>query len=164
MTSGSVPPAGAGYSILLLLHVAAAVVGFGALAATGVQAARVRRGPGQESAAALRRYFRPGTNWAARALYGVPLLGAGLLVDSKGAWDAGDGWVVAGLVLWLAATVLAEAVVWPGERRIQVLVTDRWDDPAATGALQRDCTRVAVASGLLLAVFVAAVVVMAAKP
>ena len=163
MTSGSVAPTGAGYSVLLLLHVAAAVVGFGAVALTGVQAARARGGPSR-AADAVRRYFRPGTNWAARALYAVPVLGIGLLADSGGAWDAGDGWVVAGLALWLVATVLAEAVVWPGERRVQRLVTDRWDDPAAAGALARACRRVVVSTVLVAAVFVAAVVVMVGKP
>ena len=164
MTSGSVPPAGAGYSILLLLHVAAAVVGFGTVAVTGLQAGRLRRGADQPGAAGLRRYFRPGTNWAARALYAVPLLGFGLLADSGGAWDAADGWVVAGLGLWLVAAVLAEVVLWPAERRIQRRVADGWDDPSEATALARDCRRAAVTSALLLAVFLAALVVMTAKP
>src|ERR1700676_5507430 len=38
-------PTGALYSTLLLLHVLCAVVGFGTMVATGVQAARARRGP-----------------------------------------------------------------------------------------------------------------------
>ena len=158
------PPAGAGYSILLLLHVAAAVVGFGAVALTGVQAARARRGPGQPAAAALRRYFRPGTNWPARALYAVPVLGFALVADSGGAWEAGDSWVVAGLVLWLAATVLAEVAVWPGERRLQLVVSERWDDPGAAGDLEAASRRVVASSAVLVAVFVAALVVMVGKP
>lgn len=157
-------PQGAGYSALLVLHVAAAVVGFGTLATTGVQAARARRGPAGPGADGVRRYFRPGVNWAGRTLYLVPALGFGLLADSAGAFDAGDGWVVAGLLLWLVAAAVAEAVVWPGERRIQSLVSERWDDPAARPALDRHCRRVSVASALLAAVFVAAVVVMVAKP
>ncbi|MDE3085917.1 MAG: DUF2269 family protein [Acidobacteriota bacterium] len=164
MTSGSVPPAGAGYSVLLLLHVAAAVVGFGAVAVTGVQAARLRRGSNDPGAPGLRRYFRPGTNWAARALYAVPVLGFGLIADSGGAWDATDGWVMAGLGLWLAGAVLAEVVLWPAERRIQRRVAHHWDDRAEAEPLARDCGRAAVASALLLAVFLAALVVMTAKP
>jgi uncharacterized membrane protein len=157
-------PEGPAYSVLLLLHVAAALVGFGALAVTGLQAARARRGPGQPGAPGLRRYFRPGVNWAGRSLYLVPVLGFALLADSGGAFDPGDAWVVAGLVLWLAAASVAEAVVWPGERRIQLVVSSRWDDPAAAGALARECRRVAAASAVLVAVFVAAVVIMVGKP
>lgn len=157
-------PEGPGYSILLLLHVAAGVVGFGALAITGLQAARVLRGPAQPGAEALRRYFRPGVNWVGRALYAVPVLGFALLADSRGAFHAGDGWVVAGLGLWLAALSGAEAVVWPGERRIQLMVTQRWDDPAVLPLLERECRRVAAVSAALTGVFVAAVVVMVGKP
>jgi uncharacterized membrane protein len=157
-------PTGPGYSVLLILHVGLAVVGFGALAATGFQAARLRRGLARPGTEALRRYFRPGVNWPARALYGVPVLGFALVADSGGAFSVGDGWVLSGLVLWLVATVVAEAVVWPGERRIQLLVTERWDDPAAGPVLERECRRVTAASGLLATVFVVAMVIMVGKP
>lgn len=157
-------PTGALYSILLLLHVAAAVVGFGAVVLTGIQAARVRRGPSQPGAEALRRYFRPGVNWAGRTLYVVPVVGFALVADSGGAFDASDGFVVGGLVLWLMATVLAEALVWPAERRIQAVVTERWDDPAVRPTLERDCLLARTAAVVLAGVFVAAVVVMVGKP
>ncbi|MHB8681333.1 MAG: hypothetical protein ACYDA2_04465 [Acidimicrobiales bacterium] len=157
-------PTGAGYSVLLLLHVAAALVGYGALAVTGYQAARARRGPGQLGSDAVRRYFRPGVNWAGRALYAVPVLGFALVADSNGAFTSGQEFVVAGLVLWLAAAAAAEGVVWPAERRIQLVVTERWDDPAVAATLLRDCQRVVVGSVALSVLFVAAVVIMFGKP
>jgi uncharacterized membrane protein len=94
----------------------------------------------------------------------VPVLGFALAADSNDAVMVGDGWVVAGLLLWLAAAVVAEILVWPGERRIQALVTERWDDDAARPELERTCLVVAAASASLAGVFVAAVVVMVAKP
>ena len=157
-------PEGPGYSVLLVAHVAAAVVGFGALATTGLQAARARRGPGVPAAEGVRRYFRPGVNWPARTVYAVPVLGFALAADSNGAVMIGDGWVVAGLLLWLAAAVAAEAVVWPGERRIQAIVSAQWDDPAIRAELDRTCRQVTAASAVLVGVFVAAVVLMVAKP
>ena len=157
-------PQGPAYSLLLILHVAAALVGFGAVAITGVQAARVRRGPAQPGAAGLRRYFRPGVNWAGRTLYAVPVLGFALVADSSGNFDAGDAWVVAGLALWLAAATVAETVVWPGERRIQLLLSTRWDDVAVAPTLDRECRRVAGASAAVIGVFVAAVIIMVGKP
>ncbi len=157
-------PEGPGYSLLLVLHVAFAVVGFGILATTGVQALRARRGPGQAGADGLRRYFRPGVNWAGRTLYLVPVLGFGLLADSSGAFDAADAWVIAGLALWVTSAVLAELLVWPGERRLQRIVSERWADPGARQALEQQCTRVAVTSAVLTGLFVAAVAVMVAKP
>ena len=43
----------------------------------------------------VRRYFRPGVNWAGRALYGVPVFGFSLIATSNGAFSSGDGFVVA---------------------------------------------------------------------
>lgn len=157
-------PTGALYSVLLLLHVAAAVVGFGALAVTGLQAARARRGPAQPGAGSLRRYFRPGINWPGRALYAVPVLGFALVADSRGAFDSGDTFVVVGLVLWATATAVAETVLWPAERRIQEMVTKRWADDATRRPLERDCSLVAVTAAALTGVFVVAFVVMVGKP
>jgi hypothetical protein len=166
-------PKGAVYSILLLLHVAAAVIGFGALALTGVQARRAGRGPAGAGSDGVRRFFRPGINWAARALYAVPVFGFALISSSAGAFSTQDGFVVAGLILWALATVVAEVVVWPGERRIQMVVSTGWDatDPTAAepgpdteGRFAQDCRRVVLACGLLSAVFVAAAVLMVAQP
>ena len=157
-------PTGALYSVLLLAHVAAAVIGFGALAVTGVQAGRARAGPAQPGADAVRRYFRPGVNWPGRVVYGVPVLGFALVADSRSAFDAGDGFVVIGLVLWALSVAVAEAVLWPAERRIQETVTERWGDDGVRGQLRRDCTVVARASAMLVALFVLSVVVMVGKP
>ena len=156
-------PTGALYSTLLLLHVLCALVGFGAVGVTGIQAARVRRGPSVPGAAGVRRYFRPGVNWMGRALYGVPVCGFCLLAASDGAFRAGDGFVVAGLVLWATAAVVAEAVVWPVERRIQQALARRWEDDGDP-RLDGDCRRASAAAALLGVVVVAATVLMIAKP
>ena len=157
-------PTGALYTSLLLLHVLCAVVGFGTLVVTGVQAARARRGPSAPGADGVRRYFRPGVNWAGRALYGVPAFGFSLIAASDGAFRAGDGFVVVGLIVWLVSTLLAEVVVWPGERRIQVEVTGRWGEVDVARALDRECRRVAAAAAGLAVLFIAATVIMVGKP
>jgi uncharacterized membrane protein len=170
MTAGDVlgaahpAPTGPLYSVLLLLHVGCAVVGFGAMVLTGIQAARARRGPGSPAAGSVRRYFRPGVNWAGRFVYGVPVFGFALIGASSGAFDAGDGFVVVGLLIWVAAVVLAELVVWPGERAVQSEITERWDDPAGAAAVERACRRLTVSASVLAALFAAATVVMVGKP
>ena len=120
----------------------------------------------------MRRYFRPGVNWAGRALYGVPVFGVALLGASAGAFEAGDGFVVVGMALWLLAAVMAEAVVWPDERRVQAALPGLWarhpgaDGAGAdgAGAFDRTCRRLALSAVVLAFVFVAAVVVMVGKP
>jgi len=161
---GAAVPTGPGYSILLVLHVACAVISLGTVTTTGVQAWRARSGPAGPTAEGVRRYFRPGVNWAARALYGVPVFGFVLLGVSRGTFFVGDTFVVVGLGLWLTAAVGAEAVVWPGERRVQALVTERWGDPAAEALLERECRRLAAGAALVATVLVAAFVIMVGKP
>lgn len=157
-------PTGAVYTILLMVHVLCAVVGFGTMVVTGVQAARARRGPSAPGADGVRRYFRPGVNWAGRTLYGVPVFGFALIAASDGAFSSGDGFVVVGLLVWLLATLVAEVVVWPGERRIQAGLMARSGDGETAPALERDCRQVATAAAVLGVLFVAATVFMIGKP
>ncbi|MDA8184457.1 MAG: hypothetical protein ACYCUF_06575 [Acidimicrobiales bacterium] len=154
-------PTGPSFDLLLVAHVASAFIGFGVVAITGIQAFRARVGfaaltPG------LRRYFRPGTNWLGRVVFLVPVLGAALVLDSGGTFGFGDTFVVAGIVLWAASAVLAEIVLWPGERHIQALVSG--EPLADPGELERSCRRASLAAAAITAMFVAAVVLMVTRP
>jgi len=154
-------PTGIGYTLLLIAHIAAAVVGFAALFFTGFEASKARQGPRAKGADAVRRYFRPGVNWAARVLYLVPVLGFALLADSGGAFDLSDSFVLIGLVLWFAAIAIAEALVWPAEKRIQDVVASEWQ---ASDAFTKDCNVVVVSTCVLAIIFVFALVIMFGKP
>jgi uncharacterized membrane protein len=150
---------GAAYDLVLLAHVLTALVGFGAIGMAGIFAQVLcRRGPGSE---AVRRYYRPGTNWAGRILFVVPVLGVALVVMSRGGWSFSDGWVVIGLILWAAAAVTSELILWPAERALQQLVADGTFEVGEHRSLGRRVT--AVAAGLVV-VFVVAVFVMVSKP
>ena len=162
-------PSGAAFDVVLLLHVACAVAGLVTTVAAAATATRLRRllrasAPLPEP---LRRYFRPGVNWAGRSVYGIPVFGFALLAMSQGAYALGDGWVLAGLVLFAAVALLAEGVLWPAERRLQAAVGD-----AGTGAAplhgahstERDATAMVRAAGGALVLLVAGMVVMVAQP
>ena len=154
------------FDLLLVGHVACTLVGFGALATSGVQASRLLRcgtaGPGPT----LLAYFAPGVNWAGRAVYGVPLFGFALLADSGGHLRLGQGWAVAGLALWGLAAVLAEGFLWPAERRIQsVLAAQRHAERAPMSVpVRRDCRVVGCSGACLAVIFVVATVLMVARP
>lgn len=126
------------YDLLLVLHVAAGLIGFGGCAVTGYYAALGRqllepkgldRAPSSKSdvsGAEWRRrwilvetYFRPATNWIERLVLLVPLFGLGMLAlgDHRG-FDQLWPWI--GLSLWVVAVGAASGLLWPGERRIQV--------------------------------------------
>jgi len=148
----------AGYDIVLLAHVLSALIGFGTvLVAGGYALALMHSGPGSE---AVRRYYRPGVNWAGRILFLVPVLGVVLIAMSDGAWSFSDGWISTGLALWAVTAVSGELVLWPGERRLQVAV----GAPGSAPDLRSECLRVIATSAVLLAVLITATVVMVAKP
>jgi hypothetical protein len=158
MLAASQPSRNAAYDLVLLAHVLSALVGFGAVVVAGFSAlALMRSGPPTE---ALRRYYRPGVNWAGRILFLVPVFGAVLIALSQGQWSYSDGWVGAGLVLWAFAAVVAEMALWPAERRLQTAV----GDPSSALGVRSQCLRVVVLAGVLFAVLVIACVVMVAKP
>jgi hypothetical protein len=80
-------PDGAAFDIVLLLHVACVVVGLVTTATAAATATRLRRllGSPIPLPAPLRRYFRPGVNWAGRTVYGIPVFGFALVAMSQGA-------------------------------------------------------------------------------
>ncbi|HVX21269.1 MAG TPA: hypothetical protein VHB02_07970 [Acidimicrobiales bacterium] len=123
-------PTGAAFDAVLLLHVLCAVVGFGTVVASAVQAGRLRSVRSAPVPAGLRSYFAPGVNWAGRTLYGVPVFGFVLLAMSDGFFHLADGWVLWGFVLWVAAIFVAEGVLWPAERRVQSALAGGGADPA----------------------------------
>ena len=162
-------PDGAAFDIVLLLHVGCAVVGLVTSAAATATATRLRRGlrastPLPEP---LRRYFRPGVNWAGRTIYGIPVFGFALLAMSQGAYALGDGWVLAGLVLFAAVALLAEGVLWPAERRLQAAVAVAGPLTAplpGSGSVERDATLMVRSAGVALLLLIAGMVVMVAQP
>jgi uncharacterized membrane protein len=108
----------------------------------------------------VRRYYRPGVNWAGRALFLVPLFGVALMAMSAGDWSYADGWVLGGIMSWAGAALLAEMLLWPAERALQAEVAG----PSPSPGLGRRCLVVAGTAGLVVAVLVAATVLMVAKP
>ncbi len=176
----------AAYDVVLLAHVLAAAVGLGALVIAGAYAWALRRsGPDRE---AVRRYYRPGVNWAGRSLFLVPVLGLSLMAMSHGDWSFSDGWITMGLIAWAVVAVSAEMYLWPEERHLQTAVSS-WSGPSSvdeggdgeatpTGGAQEGvgsapdpgadlrarCLRVVLLAVTLSAVLVVAAVVMVAKP
>jgi|SRR5579863_10167408 len=150
---------GPGYDILEVLHVASAVVAFGSLGATGWYSALVRQRPEPGADAALLRYFRPGRNWAELSLFLVPVFG-GALVALAGRSDAERAWPWIGLAIWAVATGAATAIVFPAERTLQALLVG---DPAGQ-AVARAARRCEQGAAITSVCFVAALVVMIAKP
>lgn len=164
-------PGGAAYDIVLLLHVACVVVGLvttTAAAATASRLRRVVRSPGPLPDP-LRRYFRPGVNWAGRTVYGIPVFGFVLLAMSRGAFALRDGWILGGLALFAGVALLGEGVLWPAERRLQIALigTDPGSVPSpplAVASLEQDAAAMERAAAGSLVLLVLGTALMIAQP
>jgi uncharacterized membrane protein len=162
-------PDGATFDVVLLLHVACVVVGLVSTVAAVATATRLGRllrasAPLPEP---LQRYFRPGVNWAGRTIYGIPVFGFALIAMSQGAYALGDGWVLAGLGLFVAVAIVAEWQLWPAERRLQTAVAAVGTVPGPasdTEQLLADTSRMTWAARAAVVLLLAGTVVMVAQP
>jgi uncharacterized membrane protein len=160
-------PDGAAFDIVLLLHVGCVVVGLVTTATAAATAARLRRllGSTLPLPEPLRRYFRPGVNWAGRTVYGIPAFGFALLALSQGAYALGQGWVLGGLAIFGVVALLGEGVLWPAEQRLQVTLSA--SDPASPPSselLDRDAAAMSRAATAALVLLLAGTVLMVAQP
>lgn len=160
-------PDGAAFDIVLLLHVGCVVVGVVTTATAAATATRLRHllGSPVPLPETLRRYFRPGVNWAGRTVYGIPVFGFALVAMSQGAYALGQGWVLGGLAIFAVVALLGEAVLWPAEQRLQVALSasDITAGPSEE-SLASDTTAMSRAAVAALALLVIGTVLMIAQP
>lgn len=160
-------PDGAAFDIVLLAHVGCVVVGLVTTATAAATAARLRRllGSPLPLPEPLRRYFRPGINWAGRTVYGIPVFGFALLALSQGAYALGQGWVLGGLAIFGAVALLGEGVLWPAEQRLQVALSQSdAASPPTPELVDRDATAMSRAAVAALVLLLAGTVLMVAQP
>jgi hypothetical protein len=156
-------PSGAAFDVVLLLHVASAVVGIVTVATAAATARRLSRltHTGAPLPEPLLRYFRPGINWAGRTIYGIPVFGFALLAMSRGAYSLSNGWVLGGLGLFATLVLVAEGVLWPTEQRLQQAVAGA---VPSTEPVAADAARMERAAAGALVLLLAATVLMVAQP
>ena len=110
------------YKLLLVLHILAAIVGFGGVmlnALYGLQA-RQRRGP--EGLAIVEANYFVSTKVALRAIYLVFVFGVLLVVTSDDVWSFGDLWISLAMGLYLVAMGLSHGMIQPNVERMQQLM------------------------------------------
>ncbi|MGO8871523.1 MAG: DUF2269 family protein [Acidimicrobiales bacterium] len=159
-------PDGPAFDVVLILHVGCVVVGLTTTVAGAVNTARLRTllRTATPLPDALRRYFRPGVNWAGRTVYGIPIFGFGLLALSHGTYGLRDGWVLGGLTIFVGVVLIAEGVLWPAERRLQVSLAAAPGGAPAKESVHRDARAMMVAATVTVALLVAGSALMVVQP
>ena len=147
-------------AVLLVLHVVAVVVGYGAVSATGAFARTCRTVPDPAGSERLLRFFDGTPNRAARLVFVVPLIGFALLgVEPSGEFTRAYPWV--GLTIWMVTIGIATGALWPAEERIGALLRGKAEGGRAE--LERLCRVVERAAGACVALVVVAAAVMIAR-
>lgn len=152
------------YDALLILHVAAAFIGFGSVATAGLFASAGRRSANPAGDERLVRFFRPGLDWPARLIFLVPVLGLTLLFGGDHP-DIPRLWPWLGLFLWLVAAGVTSGRQWPAEKRAQrelVAVLD--GDETRAEEFSAACRQMEQAASVTSVLFVAVVMLMILQP
>jgi uncharacterized membrane protein len=149
------------YRILLLLHIAAAVVGFGGVIAHGAYNAKAYRAKAGE-ASVLFKTTAAVTDIAHYAIYAVLVLGILLVSVSSGDISFSDPWISASFGLWLILVGVAHGVVKPALRALTARADELSPDALLTeddaaGALAR---KLALGEGITQLLLTASLVVM----
>lgn len=103
------------FNIILLLHIASAVVGLGGFIAHGAYNAKAFRSPAAEASTIIKS-TQSTTKVAEYALYAVMPLGIVLISVSDGAFSMGAPWVSASFLVWFAMIGLYHAMNRPALR------------------------------------------------
>jgi uncharacterized membrane protein len=144
------------YKIVLVLHILAAIVGFGSVMLNGVYASEVKRRPGPEGAAIADANYKVSFGVAMWFIYAIPILGLALVGMSDKAWKFSQTWVWLALLLWFVLVGLVHGVHRPNVRQLDALVRSGSADVAE---LERR-GRLAATMGMVLSLLVVAMLVL----
>jgi uncharacterized membrane protein len=153
---------GSAYKIVLVLHILAAILGFGSVMLNGVYANEVKRRPGPEGAAIAEANYKVSFGVAMYIIYAIPILGIALVAMSDQAWKFSQTWVWLALVLYVVLIGLVHGVHRPNVQRLDALVRD---GSASDVAEMERRDRLASTMGMILSLLVVAtLVLMVFKP
>lgn len=164
------------FKLLLVVHLVAAVVGFGPLIVGGFFANESKKRPGPEGLAVFDAYEHVAIRVAERVVYTVPVWGILLVLLSNKAFEFSQTWIWLSLLLFILAIGLSHGVHIPNLRRMRALQGElvAMTPPAAGAApsgpppqvaqLEQCERRAAVVGTVLDLAFVVIIVLMVWKP
>jgi hypothetical protein len=142
--------------VLLTLHVLAAIVFIRPVTVAVSVFPRYARATSDRSAEVVALLHRISRVYAVLGL-SVPVLGIALAAHLG---VLGDAWVVASLVLTIAAALVLAVVILPGQDRLMVPPAE----PSAVATRSATASRLSMASGLFSLLWAVVVVLMVVRP
>lgn len=169
-------PDGDLYKIVLVLHLMAAIVGFGGFMYSGALGAHAAARRNSAGAAVADANFKMVTGFSEWPIYAVPVLGIILLLMSDDVWKFSQAWISLSLLVYIAFVGVLHGVHLPALRRMNSLLGDLpgsespTPEVATSGAppqaaeLDHLGRKLGVIGGVLNLLIVLAVILMVFKP
>lgn len=111
------------YKFLLLLHILAAIVGFGAVVLNGIYGAEAKKRMGAEGAAIGEANFRV-SKVGELFIYSVPIWGFGLIGMSDKSWKLSQTWLWLALLIYIVGLGISHGLVIPSAKKMNVLARE----------------------------------------
>lgn len=148
-----------GFKLLLLLHIATVIVGFGGVVLAGVYNRKAMKSG--SAAANISSVNFEVNKLCEYAIYLVPILGIGLVGASGGAYKFSQAWVSASFALYIVGVGIAHAVMIPSHRKLNAALASGGPSSPEVPALNQ---RLAVGGAVLDLLLVVILVLMIWKP
>lgn len=158
------------YRIVLVLHIMAAIVGFGSLVFSGVVGASAASRRDASGAAVAESNYKVLTGFAEWPMYAVPVLGIVLVLMSDDIFKFSQAWVSITFVVYIAFLGILHGAHLPTVRRMNVLMAEiaagspSGGVPPQAAELDRLGRKAGAVGAALNVLIVLAVVLMVFKP
>lgn len=111
------------YKLVLVLHILAAIVGFGGVFLNSLYGQQAKSRRGREGLAIAEANYLV-SNIAEFVIYGVFVFGILLVLLSDEVWTFGQFWIWSSMVLFIIGIAIAHAVLRPNVRRMNTLMAE----------------------------------------
>ena len=112
------------YKFVLVLHLLAAIIGFGGVLVAGIFGAKGATRGGHDGQVLGETTMDVVENWAMWFVYAVPILGIILIFLSEDVWDFSQAWISLSLLLYIVAVGIVHAAHLPNLRKLNALVAE----------------------------------------
>ena len=164
-----------GYNVVLLLHILAAIVGFGTVFLNGMYGAQAKQRPGP-GGVAIGEANLAVSGVAEYLIYSVPITGIALVLMEDNLWSFSQLWIWLSIVLYVVALGISHGSQIPAAKRMNELAKElaaAGPPPAGTAPggpppqvieIEALGKRLAAGGGVLNVLLVVMVILMVWKP
>jgi uncharacterized membrane protein len=150
------------YKLVLVLHILAAIIGFGGMFIAGFYGNEARTQPGREGLAVAQTTLRVTGRIPTVAVCAVPILGILLILMSDDTWKFSEAWVSLSFLLYIVLMGVATGLQVPTIRKMVALRAGA--DGAQSMEMQAMGRKVAAASAIVNVLWVVILFLMVFKP